>query len=160
MSLTVEYDVLDAYATDDVVAALQSLYGTYEWWADREDEAVRAALAGTDEVVFVRDESASARDVGGEGRVVAAARVLTDYVYYAQVYDVIVHEAYRGEGAGRALVEGVGSHPALADVSPSLLAREGLVEFYERCGFEDPGAIEHPDGDPEPLRWLVNREES
>lgn len=158
--MTVEYGVLDAYATSDVVAALQSLYGTYEWWADRDDESVRAALSGTDEVVFVRDECTSARTIGGEGRVVAAARVLTDYVYYAQVYDVIVHDEYRGEGVGRALVEGIGSHPALADVAPSLLAREGLVEFYERCRFEDPGAIEHPDGSPERLRWLVDRSES
>jgi GNAT superfamily N-acetyltransferase len=172
MALTVEYGVLDD-AQDDpdamtaVVDAFQSLFATYDWWADRDDEEVRAALEATDEVVFVRDDSAAAGEgsraatSGSEaGEVVAAARVLTDYVYYAQVYDVIVTADRRGAGVGRTLVEGIVDHPALADVAPSLLAREGLVSFYEICGFEDPGGIEHPDGDPEPLTWLVARRDA
>lgn len=127
---------------------LCSLYREYDWWADRDVEAVRDALRNTDEVVLLRDES---------GDPVASARVLTDYVYYAMVYDVIVAEDRRGEGLGADLMAAVRDHPRLQDVSPSLLAREGLVPFYESCGFEVlDEAVDHPDGDPEPLSWLVH----
>lgn len=127
---------------------LCSLYREYDWWADRDVEAVRDALRNTDEVVLLRDES---------GDPVASARVLTDYVYYAMVYDVIVAEDRRGEGLGADLMAAVRDHPRLQDVSPSLLAREGLVPFYESCGFEVlDEEVDHPDGDPEPLSWLVH----
>lgn len=158
MSLTVEYDVLAEEPVPVVVESLQSLFETYGWWADRDAAAVRAAVEETDEVVFVREQS-DPQDERAEQPVVAAARILTDYVYYAQVYDVIVRADRRGDGVGRTLVEGIADHPALSDVAPSLLAREGLVEFYEACGFEDPGDIAHPDGDPEPLTWLVARDD-
>jgi GNAT superfamily N-acetyltransferase len=131
---------------DDLLA----LYREYDWWADRDPEDVRRALRHTDEVVVLRDDES--------GDPLAAARVLTDYVYYAMVYDVIVTERRRGDGLGADLVAGVVAHPRLQDVAPSLLAREGLVPFYESCGFDVMDeAIDHPDGDPEALRWMIHR---
>ncbi|WP_225333659.1 hypothetical protein [Halomicrobium urmianum] len=47
-------------------------YGTYDWWADCGETELRRALAATDEAVAVRDEES--------GDLVAAARVLTDYL--------------------------------------------------------------------------------
>jgi predicted GNAT family N-acyltransferase len=132
----------------DAAAELIELYDTYEWWADREEDAVRRALAATDEAVGVRD---------GDDRLVAAARVLTDYTYYAMVYDVIVHADHRGEGLGEDLLAALVTHPPLSNVSLSLLGREGLVDFYESCGFEAQGPIDHPDGDPEHLHFLAYR---
>ncbi|MFB6071397.1 MAG: GNAT family N-acetyltransferase [Halobacterium sp.] len=138
---TVEYG-----ATAD---ELCSLYATYDWWADRDEREVSEALRNTDEVVLLRDET---------GEPVASARVVTDYVYYAMVYDVIVAEDRRGDGLGADLLAAIIDHPRLQDVNPSLLAREGLVPFYESCGFEVMDeAVEHPDGDPEPLSWLLHR---
>ncbi|MDH5019146.1 GNAT family N-acetyltransferase [Halobacterium rubrum] len=129
---------------------LLDLYREYDWWADRDPEDVRRALRHTDEVVVLRDEES--RDP------IAAARVLTDYVYYAMVYDVVVAERRRGNGLGADLVAAVVAHPRLQDVAPSLLACEGLVPFYEACGFDVMDeAIDHPDGDPEQLRWMVHR---
>jgi len=140
---TVEYG-----ATADELLAL---YRAYDWWADRDPESVRRALEHTDEVVVLRDD-------GESGDPLAAARVLTDYVYYAMVYDVIVTESRRSDGLGADLIAAVVAHPRLQDVAPSLLAREGLVPFYEACGFDVMDeAVDHPDGDPEPLRWLVYR---
>jgi GNAT superfamily N-acetyltransferase len=127
---------------------LCALYQDYDWWDDRDVEDVRRALENTDETVLLRDE----------GDPVASARVLTDYVYYAMVYDVIVADDRRGDGLGKELMDAVREHPRLQDVSPSLLAREGLVPFYEQCEFEVMDeAIEHPDGDPEPLSWMTHR---
>jgi predicted GNAT family N-acyltransferase len=129
-------------------AELCALYREYDWWSDRDEADVRRALQNTDETVLLRDDDS--------GEAVAAARVMTDYVYYAMVYDVIVAADRRGEGLGQALVAAVRDHPRLQDVNPALLAREGLVSFYEDCGFEVmDDEVEHPDGDPEPLSWLV-----
>jgi GNAT superfamily N-acetyltransferase len=129
---TVELDPADA-------AELTAIYGEYDWWADRTMEDVREALAGS-LVLGVREDD----------DLVAAARVVTDGVYYATCYDVVVHGKRRGEGVGTALMEAVVSHPALEGVSLTLTCREGLVEFYERCGFEPyPSPVERPDGEAE-----------
>jgi GNAT superfamily N-acetyltransferase len=130
---------------------LVELYETCEWWADRDERGVERPLAATDEVVALRDDDS--------GHLVAAARVLTDYTYYAMVFDVIVHDEYRGDGLGEELLTAVVTHPPLAGIHLSLLAREGFVPFYESCGFEPRGGIDHPDGDPEPLQFLVYERE-
>jgi predicted GNAT family N-acyltransferase len=140
---------IDRSLGPEAVPELIALYETYEWWADREADPVRRALAATDELVGVRDAET--------GELLAAARVLTDYTYYAMVYDVIVHADRRGEGVGEELLATVVTHPPLSDVAPTLLAREGLVPFYESCGFVEQGGIDHPDGDPEELRFLAYR---
>lgn len=141
---TVEY----AVGPDDA-SELRSLYETYGWWSDRDEEGIRRALVGTDETIALRDEDA--------GSLVASARVLTDYAYYAMVFDVVVRADRRGEGLGRELLAAVVAHPALSGVPLTLLAREGLVEFYESCGFEATEPVDHPDGEPEPLRFLAYR---
>lgn len=142
MSITVERAL-----GPNEVPELLALYETYDWWADRERTDLSRALAATDELVALRDE--------GTDALVASARVLTDYTYYAMVFDVIVHEDRRGEGLGRELLAALVTHPPLSGVSPTLLSRQGLVPFYESCGFVDQGGIEHPDGEPEQLRFMA-----
>ncbi|WP_232686665.1 GNAT family N-acetyltransferase [Halobacterium zhouii] len=138
---------------------LCALYREYDWWSDRDEADVRRSLRHTDETVLLRESDASDAE-NGSVHPVAAARVLTDYTFYAMVYDVIVTEDRRGEGVGEELMAAVRDHPRLQDVNPSLLAREGLVPFYEDCGFEVMDEnIEHPDGDPESLSWLVHSRE-
>lgn len=127
----------------DDAPALTTLYSDYEWWADREVADVRAALDATEVAVGLED--------GDE--LVAAARVLTDYTYYATVYDVIVATDRRGEGLGERLLSAVLDHPDLQSVvGLSLLCRDGLVAFYESVGFElyDP-EMEVPEGGTEEL---------
>jgi predicted GNAT family N-acyltransferase len=130
------------------VEDLLALYRTYDWWADRTEGDLRRALRHTDELVTLRDRETDT--------VVAAARVLTDYVYYAMVYDVIVEADHREEGFGRRLIEAVIDHPDLTETRGlSLLCREGLVPFYASYGFEIGNeTVVHPDGAPEPLRWM------
>jgi len=137
--------------TPDDATALAALYGDYEWWADRDAERVRVALEATEVAVGVE------RD----GELVAAARVLTDYTYYATVFDVIVAAGCRGEGVGELLLEGVLDHPDLRAVDGlALLCRRGLVEFYESVGFEPYGPeVEIPEGGREELvRMTYSRE--
>ena len=63
--------------------------------------------------------------------------------------NVIVADSLRGNGLGRELLEAIVSHPAVADVDVLVLdCREGLVPFYERCGFERHEGFAHrPGGD-------------
>jgi predicted GNAT family N-acyltransferase len=104
------------------------LYREYEWWADREHADVEHALAHTPLAVGLREND----------ELVAAARVLTDFVYYAKVYDVIVAEARRGDGLGKRLMRGIVDRPRLSEVDViELRCREGLIPFYEACGFAE-----------------------
>jgi predicted N-acetyltransferase YhbS len=123
--------------------AVTALYRDYEWWDDREVERVRESLADTDVAVGVEDG----------GSLVAASRTLTDYTYYAVVFDVIVAADRRGEGLGRTLMDGVRDHPDLQSVPGlSLLCRRGLVPFYESVGFERGDQdVEVPEGGTEEL---------
>ncbi|MFC7082234.1 GNAT family N-acetyltransferase [Halorussus caseinilyticus] len=129
-------------APDDA-PELTALYEEYDWWEDREVARVRDALAGTEVAVGIEDE----------GNLVAAARVLTDYNYYATVFDVIVAADRRGDGLGETLMEALTDHPDLQSVPGlSLLCREGLVPFYESVGFEVFGPeYEIPEGGTEEL---------
>ncbi|MFC7069381.1 GNAT family N-acetyltransferase [Halobaculum lipolyticum] len=128
--------------TDDLLA----LFREYGWWDDRERDDVERALGNTDLAIGVREHDADERP--GDGALVAAARVITDFVYYARVYDVIVARDRRGDGVGRALLESVVGDERLADVNPVLLCREGLVPFYESVGLERyPESVAVPDDD-------------
>lgn len=133
--------------TPEDAPELTALYEEYEWWEDREVEEVRQALAETEVAVGVEDD----------GDLVAAARVLTDFAYYATVYDVIVAGDRRGEGLGETLMEAVLEHPDLEPMQGlSLLCREGLIPFYESVGFELFGPeYEVPEGGTEELVRMV-----
>lgn len=122
---------------------LAALYRDYDWWADRRVSAVADALSETDIAVGLADED----------ELVAAARVLTDYAYYATVFDVVVAAERRGEGFGAELLAGLRAHPDLRSVPGlSLSCREGLVPFYESAGFERVGPeVAVPEGGTERL---------
>ncbi|WP_342708175.1 GNAT family N-acetyltransferase [Natrinema salaciae] len=78
---------------------------------------------------------------------------MTDYTYYANVFDVIVAADRRGQGVGEILLEAVVDHPGLQDVvGLSLLCRRGLIPYYETVGFErfDP-ETEIPEGGTEEM---------
>ena len=133
--------------TPDDAAELTALFAEYGWWAERTESDVREALANS-VAVGIRED----------GELVAAARVLTDGVYYAKLYDVIVAADRRGEGIGSRLLDAVFDHPALDGVFLAVTCREGLVDFYERAGFEPyPSPVERPDGAPEEMCHLFRR---
>jgi predicted GNAT family N-acyltransferase len=116
------------------------LYRGFEWWADREHADVEQALENTPLAVGLRED----------GELIAAARVLTDFVYYAKVYDVIVADSRRGEGLGERLMNAITDHPNLDSIDViELGCREGLIPFYERCGFEVHDNQADVDGDSE-----------
>ena len=114
--------------TDKQVEELLALYQK-EWWTNhRRLEDVRRMLAGTGVIIALEDSET--------GELVAFARVLTDNVYRAHLFDVIVKESYRGQSLGKIIVDAVVSHPVVGKVEKIILScRTELVPFYERWGF-------------------------
>jgi predicted GNAT family N-acyltransferase len=112
---------------------LMELYAAEWWTAERELPDVETMLESTDLVVALIHRPSD--------RLVAFARVLTDFVYQALVLDVIVAEDLRGTGLGATLMDTIVNHPRLASVRTFELAcQPELVPFYRRWGFTDkPG---------------------
>ena len=69
-----------------------------------------------------------------EGIQVGFARCVTDYATIFWLCDVIVDEAYRGRGIGKALIEAVVSHEKLKGLS-GILATRDAQGLYARHGF-------------------------
>jgi len=114
--------------TSDHLDQLCRLYQG-EWWSrGRKLDDVKRAVRHSD-LIFAFCDSDT-------GRLVAFARVLTDFVYKALVFDVIVDRRYRNRGLGKMLLDALTSHPALLFVEHmELYCREELVPFYRKLGF-------------------------
>lgn len=122
--------------TDVQIDQLMALYSNEFWCNQRKRPDVAKMLAHSDIVIGAVD---------GEGNLVGFARVLTDYVYKATIYDVIVHPDWRGKQLGRLLMDSIISHPELNDVQHlDLYCLPEMHKFYERGGFTtDVGRITH-----------------
>ena len=107
---------------------LHALYQR-EWWSsDRRFDDVERMLEHSDFIFGV------CHDPGG--RLVGFARVLTDRVFKALIFDVIVAEDCRHDGLGRRVMERIVRHTALANVRHfELYCLPELVPFYEQLGF-------------------------
>lgn len=108
------------------VEELTSLFGELWWTPGRTREDVERMLAHSLVVAFVDDR----------GSLAAFARVLSDRVYKALVFDVVVAPALRGTGLGDRLVHAVLDHPELREVRHfELYCAPDMVPYYERFGF-------------------------
>ena len=106
---------------------LMELYRSAYWATDRTEEEVRRMLDHTDLVFALVDD---------DDRLIGFARVLTDTVYKAFVFDVIVQPDRRGEGLVNQLLDAIVSHPQLAGVKHfELYCRPDVVDLYRKWGF-------------------------
>lgn len=102
-----------------------------EWWSrGRRPEDVEAMLKHSNEI-FALTEPVS-------GRLVGFVRVLTDYVYKALIFDVIVAKEYRDRGLGRVLMDSICNHPSLRSIRHmELYCLPDMVPLYRKWGFTD-----------------------
>lgn len=119
-----------AHLTDEQVKDLHRLYQS-EWWTEgRSLPDVERILRHSDIIVAFCDSATK--------KLLAFARVLTDYVYTALILDVIVEASHRSRGIGRTLMDSILDNPALADLPRfELRCLPDLVPFYQRWGFTD-----------------------
>lgn len=109
---------IDFRATSDVIKA--------SYWGDgRTDEGHRRAF-----------ESSLCVGAYTDGMQVGFGRVVTDYVYFAYLADIVIWPGFRGAGIGTRLIQALLDHPELASVSGWSLRTSDAHELYARFGFE------------------------
>jgi GNAT superfamily N-acetyltransferase len=112
---------------DSQIEQLCVLYQSEFWSRGRKLADVRRAVERSDVVCAFCDENR---------RLVAFSRVLTDFVYKAMIFDVVVARAHREVGLGRRLLDAILCHPALLFVEHiELYCRPELIPFYKKEGF-------------------------
>lgn len=108
-------------------AHLIRLFDQAPWAVGRTEEQAREMLKHTDLVLSAWD---------GE-KLVGFGRVLTDYVFRASIWDVIVDQDYQGQDVGSQLMARILGHPTLAHVELFWLCTRDKQTFYEKLGFSD-----------------------
>ena len=106
-------------------AQLVRLYACAPWASGRAADQTREMLAHTDLAISAWDGD----------RLVGFGRVLTDYVYRASIWDVIVHPDYQGREIGTDIVQQILHHPDLKQVELFWLCTRDKQAFYEKLGF-------------------------
>src|SRR4028118_1517295 len=105
-------DQMDKYRivgtlTESQVSDLMDLYKN-EFWSDkRTRQDVVKMLASTDVIIGLVDEC---------DHLTGIPRVLTDFVYRAMIFDVIIKPTHRKMGLGAKLMDAVLNHPELQAV--------------------------------------------
>ena len=106
---------------------LRELFNLTAFWAiDRRLEDLETAIDYSDPVVTVWNEP----------QLIGFARAISDGIYRATIWDVIVHPDYQGAGLGRKLVETVLAHPRINRVERVYLMTTNQENFYRRIGFQ------------------------
>jgi len=103
---------------------LVRLYHQAPWAKGRTLEDAREMLRHTDVAVTAWDGDL----------LIGFGRVLTDYVYRATIWDVIVDKAYQRQGIGADIVQRILNHPRLKKVELFWLCTR-MPGFYEKLGF-------------------------
>lgn len=106
---------------------LMQLYKNEFWSHQRRRADVEKMLANTTIVVGIEN---------GDRKLIGFCRVLTDFVYRAILFDVIIHPDYRGQGLGKLLIDTVVEHPDLQQVEHiDLCCLPEMIEFYKQWNF-------------------------
>lgn len=106
-------------------ARLLPLFEQASWTFGRTLEGTKEMLARTDLVISAWDET----------HLVGCGRVLTDYVYRASIWDVIVDSHYQGQEVGSQIINHIVHHPSLKRVDLFWLCTRDKQAFYESLGF-------------------------
>lgn len=77
------------------------------------------------------------------GRLIGFARVVTDHATFAWLCDVMVDEAARGRGIGKALVAAALSHPDVSGLRRWGLATADAHGLYAQSGFVQADPTRH-----------------
>ncbi|MFB5087776.1 GNAT family N-acetyltransferase [Psychrobacillus sp. PGGUH221] len=100
-----------------------------EWWTkNRQAIDIKKMLENSNVVIGLIHEETD--------ELIGFARVITDTVYRAFIFDVIAKEEYRNSGIGKILMDSILSHPLVRDVDRvELYCPDRLVSYYEKWGF-------------------------
>lgn len=113
--------------TDKQVNQLHALYQN-EWWSKgRTLKDTKKCVENSQFIFGLLDENEN---------LIGFSRILTDQVYKALIFDVIVSDSYRGKGLGQSLIAEIKNHKILRDVQHfELYCLPEMIPFYEKHGF-------------------------
>jgi predicted GNAT family N-acyltransferase len=125
----VEYHIV-TNLSENHMEQLKKLFQA-EWWTKgRELSDIKIMLENSDIIIGCCDPT--------NNELIGFTRVLTDFVYKAFIFDVIVKESYRGQDLGRVLIETVLENPSLQKVKHfELYCRPEMVSYYKKWGFSE-----------------------
>lgn len=106
---------------------LLALFEQTDWACGRTMEDAERMLAHTDLVITAWEDE----------RLVGCGRVLTDFVYRASIWDVIVDRLYHDRDIGKGIVNRILAHPSLSRVELFWLCTRRYQGFYASLGFSD-----------------------
>lgn len=106
------------------IPQLVRLYQQAPWAQGRSADDTRLMLAQTDLTI----------SAWSGAQLIGFGRVLTDYVYRASIWDVIVDKTCQHQGIGSEIVQRILGHASLARVELFWLCTR-TPGFYERLGF-------------------------
>lgn len=130
MPPTLKSAVTYSYYEPPDASQLLGLFHQAPWAKSRSLEDAKEMLLHTDLTLCAWDGN----------RLIGFGRVLTDFIYRATIWDVIVDRAYQGQGVGTEIVQRILKHPRLERVELFWLCtrRPG---FYEKLGFSSKEQI-------------------
>lgn len=109
------------------LSQLQELFSLTAVWAqERRLEDLKIAIANSDPVVSVWER----------GKMIGFARAISDGIYRATIWDVVIHPDYREVRLGHKLVESVLSHPRINRVERVYLMTTNQQHFSQQIGFQ------------------------
>ena len=113
------------------VLQLHALYASAWWAKTRSLEDTRRCVRGSSICIGLVD---------GEDALQGFCRVLTDGVFKAVVFDVLVSPAHQGRGLGALLMAQLKAHERLAQVGHiELYCKDDVQAFYRHHGFAPQG---------------------
>ncbi|MBM7867331.1 GNAT family N-acetyltransferase [Heliobacterium gestii] len=121
------YEVIDKLTGKQIEEAYHLC--KQEWWGkERKLDEFQKAVHHSSVVLAFREVETE--------KIIAFARVITDFTYKAMLIDIVVAEHYRKNGLGREMMERIVHHPELESVSIfELFCAPELTPFYEKWGF-------------------------
>ncbi len=116
-----------AQLTENKISELVDLYKNELWSNKRTLEDVVRMLAASDIIIALVDENE---------KLIGFTRVLTDFVYRAIIFDVIIKPSHRNMKLGSKLMDAVVNHPQLCSIEwIALCCLPEMIPYYERWGF-------------------------
>jgi ribosomal protein S18 acetylase RimI-like enzyme len=114
---------------ESLVCQLLAMYHHESWSKERKLEDVKIILQNSNILAIINRE---------QDEMIVFARFLSDGIYRAFIYDVIVSLQYRGLGWGRVLLESLISDQRLKNIERvELYCRDQNVPFYQKFGFQE-----------------------
>ena len=121
------YQIIETFNSEQIEDLCQ-LYKVSWWGNTREISDINIMLANSDINLGICEQH--------NQKLVGFTRVLTDFIYRAVIWDVMVASDCQKQGLGSQLITEVFNHPKLQNVEVFMLVcLPEMIPFYEKLGF-------------------------